>query len=85
LVSWCDNVPGLRDIWMYFLFLFYFLFKLIQLDDPFTYSSLNDLVNAIQSPNVSVVPFRREVNPQIVELVSKMLLKVCFILFFFLL
>jgi hypothetical protein len=55
---------------------YYYSFQLIQFDDPFEYNSLNDLVRAIESPDIAIIPLRRQFDPNIVDVLNKMLKKV---------
>jgi hypothetical protein len=77
MVTWSYYLPSMTK----FLFILIYFFKLIQLDDPFTYNSLNDLVRAIESPDVPVLPLRREFDSNIVVLLGQMLVKVRFFFF----
>jgi hypothetical protein len=52
---------------------------IIQLDDPFTYDSLNDLINAIISPSIPISSIRRPFDSEIIQLLDKMMVKVLFL------
>jgi hypothetical protein len=58
------------------------MYQLIQLDDPFPYDSLSELVNAIHSPSIGVIPLHRHFDPEIVDILDKMLIKVNYFYFF---
>jgi hypothetical protein len=75
LVSWCHSLSG---VWIHIFYkvLNFIFYKLIQLEDPFEYNSLSELINVIQSPDVSFIPLRREFDVEIKDLLSKMLNKV---------